>query len=117
MQPTSFAVSKATISACLFLVAMLKGRCAILVFRIAVGALGEQQFDYFAVAVGGGLVQRCPAVIAGEIDIGAAGYQLPDSDQVAACGGLQQRCQAMFADSVHIGAFFDAAVSPLRCNR
>src|SRR5450759_1811623 len=84
-----------------------QGRCAILVFCAAVRTLGEQQFDYFGMTVGGGLMQWRPSVVAGEIDVGATGNQLPGSQQVAARGSLQQRCPAMVAASVHIGAFFD----------
>src|SRR5665647_2459963 len=57
--------------------------------------------------VGCGLVQWCPAVVAGEIDVGATGDQLPCSKQVAACGSLQQRCPAMVALFVGLGALFE----------
>src|ERR1039458_6718467 len=84
-----------------------QGRCAILVFCTAVRTLGEQQFDYFGMAVGGGLVSWRKGGVAGEIDFGATVNQLPGSKQVAAHGSLQQRCPAMVAAFVHIGAFFD----------
>lgn len=84
-----------------------QGCCAILVFRVGVGSLGKQQFDYLGMAVGGGLVQWRPAVVAGQVDIRAPGYQLTGSNEVPARGSLQKRGQAMFAGSVDESAFFD----------
>ena len=67
-----------------------QGRCAVLVFRTPVRALGEQQLDHFDMPVGGSLVQRCPAVAAGQVDIGTTGDQLSGGRVRKAGGGRKK---------------------------
>jgi len=89
-------------------------RCPpVLVARIAVRALLQQQFDDLGMSIVRRFVQRRPAIQRRQIHLRTARDQVTTSQQMPARGGLHQRSPAKLADCIRIGPFSISALTTL----